>query len=400
MGVVASVAIACALATTFSLWRDLPRVIADYRPCLLLDVAHVRSVVPYSLASYLAGLLASSQRTILPLVVLEMLGREANAHAYAAMMIGSLLASPAAALATAAFAESAHAPRHVSVIMWPAAILGVGLSIPAAGLLAVAAPQVLALFGTTYAREAVGLTRWLALAAPLNALKELYLARLRVEARMGELIACNAISSSLIVVLSAALLPQLGLSGIGLASLFAQGSLACLGARDVLVGARRSSAKTQVAGPGKRSLKIALVCSHGGHLTEMEMLAPAFEGHRCFLVTYRSVRTQGLPGTCYLLHNIGSSPWRLLCAFAHAVRILWRERPDVIVSTGSEIAIPFLWLGRLVGMRTAYVETWCRMTGPSRTGKLVYPASDLFLVQWPALLEHYGPRARYEGGLM
>jgi beta-1,4-N-acetylglucosaminyltransferase len=361
----------------------------------------VRTTVPYSLANYLAGLLLASTRTLLPLLVIETLGQEANAHAYTALMIGALLASPAVALSTAAFAEGAHAPRRMAAILRPAAVLVLGLSLPAAAAVAVAAPQVLSLFGASYAREAAGLLRWLALAAPLAALKELYLARLRVETRMGRLIAWSAASSLVLLGLSAALMPRLGIGGIGVAILAGDGLLALPAAWGVLVGGHRHRTRLrQATDRGGSSLKIALVCSHGGHLTEMEMLRPAFEGHRCFLVTYRSPRTEALPGPRYLLRNIGASPWRLLGALARAAWVLWRERPDVVLSTGSEIAIPFLWLGRVTGARTVYVESCCRVTAPSRTGPLVYPVSDLFLVQWPALLERYGPRAQYVGGLM
>jgi beta-1,4-N-acetylglucosaminyltransferase len=153
---------------------------------------------------------------------------------------------------------------------------------------------------------------------------------------------------------------------------------------------------------GKRRLKIALVCSHGGHLTEMKALWPAFSGHECFLITYRCERTEKLTFVQrkYLLENIGKNVWRMAKAFVQAVVILLQERPDIILSTGSEIAIPFLWLGKVVGAKTVYVESWCRIRTRSGTGPLVYPVADLFLVQWCELLRAYGPKARYEGGLV
>jgi UDP-N-acetylglucosamine:LPS N-acetylglucosamine transferase len=101
-----------------------------------------------------------------------------------------------------------------------------------------------------------------------------------------------------------------------------------------------------------------------------------------------------------LLSNIGTNLARMMKAFFQAARILLRERPDVVLSTGAEIAIPFLWVGRLLGTRTVYVESWCRIRTRSGTGPLVYPAADLFLVQWPTVLNLYGPKARYEGGLV
>jgi beta-1,4-N-acetylglucosaminyltransferase len=152
----------------------------------------------------------------------------------------------------------------------------------------------------------------------------------------------------------------------------------------------------------KKRLKVALVCSHGGHLTEMQLLLPAFEGHDCFLVSYRSLRTEAFTGVKrkYLLPNIGTSVVRMMTTVLRALWILGHERPRVIVSTGSELAIPFLWVGKLTGARTAFVESCCRVYSPSGTGPLVYPVADLFLVQWPTLEATYGPKARYLGAVL
>jgi beta-1,4-N-acetylglucosaminyltransferase len=148
-------------------------------------------------------------------------------------------------------------------------------------------------------------------------------------------------------------------------------------------------------------MKLALVCSHGGHLTQMQMLWPAFEGHECILICYRCRRTEALVlgSRTHLLDDIGTNVVRMAKAFAQAACILLRERPNVILSTGAEIAIPFLWVGKLLGAKTVYIESWSRVRTRSGTGPLVYPVADLFLVQWPALLGLYGPKARYEGGV-
>ena len=157
-----------------------------------------------------------------------------------------------------------------------------------------------------------------------------------------------------------------------------------------------------ISKPDERQLKIALVCSHGGHLTEMQTLSPAFAGHDCILITYRCSRTEELSlwPRKYLLNNIGTSVLRMIKAFAQALTILFRERPDVVLSTGAEIAIPFLWIGRFLGARTVYLESWCRVQTRSGTGPLVYPVADLFLVQWPDMVQRYGRKARYLGGLI
>ena len=149
-------------------------------------------------------------------------------------------------------------------------------------------------------------------------------------------------------------------------------------------------------------MKICLVCSHGGHLLEILQLVDAFEGHEVFFVTYRSERTKEFAKTtrAYLLENIGKSPLRLLMSLPQALRIVLRERPRLIVSTGSEVAIPFFYLAKLLRIKTVFIESVCRVRSPSATGKLVYPAADLFLVQWEQLLDAYGPKARFEGGIL
>jgi len=149
-------------------------------------------------------------------------------------------------------------------------------------------------------------------------------------------------------------------------------------------------------------MKICLVCSHGGHLTEMEMLYPAMTGYEKFLVTYRSQRTEktNLGQRKYLLDHVGTNAWRATKLIYKAMVILLRERPDVVLSIGAEIAIPFLWFGKLMGAKTVYIESWCRVNTKSLTGPLVYPIVDLFLIQWPSLANEYGPKAKYFGGLI
>jgi beta-1,4-N-acetylglucosaminyltransferase len=146
-------------------------------------------------------------------------------------------------------------------------------------------------------------------------------------------------------------------------------------------------------------MKVALVCSHGGHLTEMLYLSDAWRDHETFWITYASPRTRSL-GRAYLLANIGVNPFRMAFATLRIAWILLRERPRVMVSTGSEIAIPAFYLARLFRTRTVFVEVWTRVQRPTGTGRIVYPVSDRFFVQWPQLLDHYGPRAEFGGSLL
>jgi beta-1,4-N-acetylglucosaminyltransferase len=79
-----------------------------------------------------------------------------------------------------------------------------------------------------------------------------------------------------------------------------------------------------------------------------------------------------------------------------ACQLLARHRPAVVLTTGAAIAVPFVWLGRLFGTETIYVESVTRIESPSTTLRLVRPAASRVYVQWPELTERVRG-ARYEG---
>ena len=69
-----------------------------------------------------------------------------------------------------------------------------------------------------------------------------------------------------------------------------------------------------------------------------------------------------------------------------------RQRPDVIVSTGAGVAVPFLLLGKLFGCKTVFIESVTRIETLSLSARLVRPFLDILYVHWPQLQRRY-PRA-------
>ena len=149
-------------------------------------------------------------------------------------------------------------------------------------------------------------------------------------------------------------------------------------------------------------MKIALVCTHGGHLTETLQILDAFKDHDFFIVTHHSSRDVDLPmvANVFFTTNISANFYRLLRVFLEALPILLREKPDVILSLGAEIALPFFFWGKLFRKKLIYIESWCRVNDLSRTAKIVYPFVDEFWVQWPNLLAVCGPKAKYHGAVI
>lgn len=142
-------------------------------------------------------------------------------------------------------------------------------------------------------------------------------------------------------------------------------------------------------------MKICLVGSSGGHLTHLFMLKPFWQNWERFWVTFdkedaRSILEGERMYPCHYPTN------RSLKALIINTRIAWKmlrkERPDLIISSGAAVAVPFFYIGKLLGAKLIYVEVFDRIDKPTMTGKMVYPITDRFIVQWEEMKEVY-PKA-------
>ena len=145
--------------------------------------------------------------------------------------------------------------------------------------------------------------------------------------------------------------------------------------------------------------KVALVCAHGGHLTEMLEWRQAFDGMDAFYFTSAGETTRGLP-KAYLVPNRPGSPVQFVANVFRIAAIFRRERPDYIVSTGAEIAVPAFLVGWVFGIPRLYIECGCQVTEPSLTGRMLLRISTRFFVQWRELVARYNGRAEYAGSLI
>ncbi|OCN05589.1 UDP-N-acetylglucosamine--LPS N-acetylglucosamine transferase [Erysipelotrichaceae bacterium MTC7] len=148
-------------------------------------------------------------------------------------------------------------------------------------------------------------------------------------------------------------------------------------------------------------MKIALVGSSGGHLAHLYALKPFWEKYERFWVTFdkpdaRSVLKDERMINCYFPTNRNLK--NLLRNTFLAVKVLIKEKPDVIVSSGAAVAVPFFYIGKAFGCKVVYIEVFDRVDKPTITGKLVYPISNAFIVQWEEQLKVY-PKAKLFGSL-
>ncbi len=145
-------------------------------------------------------------------------------------------------------------------------------------------------------------------------------------------------------------------------------------------------------------MKILLVCSSGGHFTAMLQLKSFWEAHQRIWVTFK---TKGVAESL----QSERSYWAFSPTNRHlpnliknaflAVAVLLRERPDIVISTGAGVSVPFLILGKLLGAQALFIESITRTTSLSLSARLVLPFARVY-VQWPQLQQKF-PRTIYTG---
>jgi UDP-N-acetylglucosamine:LPS N-acetylglucosamine transferase len=131
--------------------------------------------------------------------------------------------------------------------------------------------------------------------------------------------------------------------------------------------------------------RVLLVGSSGGHLTQLWALRGWWENHDRTWVTFDTPDATSLligERTTWAFHPTTRNVPNLVRNAALAWRVLRRERPEVIVSTGAGVALPFFVLGRLLGATTVYVEVFDRIDSATLTGRLCRPFTSLMCVQW------------------
>ena len=146
-------------------------------------------------------------------------------------------------------------------------------------------------------------------------------------------------------------------------------------------------------------MRVLIACSSGGHLAQALALRSWWEQHERLWVTGPTpdARTK-LDGErvveCH--YPTQRSVKNLLRNGLLARRVLREWRPQLVLSTGAAVGVPFLWLAALHGTRTVFLEAVDRLETPSLTGRLVYPVVDDYLAQWEELARRL-PRARHVG---
>ena len=141
--------------------------------------------------------------------------------------------------------------------------------------------------------------------------------------------------------------------------------------------------------------KILAIASAGGHWTQLMRLRTAFAGADVVFVSTRDMASANRDSRFLLVPDANRfEKMSMLRLIARMGRIVLRERPDVVISTGAAPGFIGLAFGRLVGARTIWVDSLANVDRLSLSGKLARPVADLWLTQWAHLAADRGPSYR------
>lgn len=177
------------------------------------------------------------------------------------------------------------------------------------------------------------------------------------------------------------------------------------GSRHALAAAQRSSATP---------LRTMLILGSGGHTAEMISLCREMDREQFRPLIYvraqtdssslpRVQRTEAekqneancvhvsIPRSREVGQSYVGSVWTTLVAFAAAMRIVWQQRPQVLLCNGPGTGVPLCVVAFLLKVflfrpcLLVFIESFCRVQSLSMSGILLYPIVDEFVVQWPQL---------------
>lgn len=149
-------------------------------------------------------------------------------------------------------------------------------------------------------------------------------------------------------------------------------------------------------------INICLVGSSGGHLIQLWVLKEWWSNFDRFWVTFDKQDSRSLlkdERTYWSYFPTNRNIKNLVKNTFLALKILLKEKPDIIISTGAATAIPFFYLGKILGKKLIYIEVYDRIELPTITGKVVYPITDNFILQWEEQKKFY-PKGEVCGGVL
>jgi O-antigen/teichoic acid export membrane protein len=217
----ASWGIGLTAALIISVFVFLPIAQRGYRFAITIKKKVLSDMLGYSFANYLSVLLWGVPALIFPLMVVNLLGAEANAYFYIGWAVSNVIVIIPTSVTTSLFAEGSFDEAQLKTHIIRSLKMIFLLLVPAVLAVLLLADKLLWLFGTQYSSSATELVRIMTLAVLPLAVNIIYLNIKRVQKDLKMIVSMPAFIAVISIALSLILLPRMGFNGVGIAWLAA-----------------------------------------------------------------------------------------------------------------------------------------------------------------------------------
>ncbi len=147
-------------------------------------------------------------------------------------------------------------------------------------------------------------------------------------------------------------------------------------------------------------MKVCLAGSSGGHLSQLLQLKDVYSRRDHFFLTFKRQMSDELAKKekVRFVTDPEKNPLKLVKNMLESLAIFFEEKPDVVIANGGGVVVPFCIISKIFGKKIIFIESFSRVSEPSLSGRIVYPLSNQFIVQWRSLLRHY-KKAKYGGSI-
>lgn len=154
--------------------------------------------------------------------------------------------------------------------------------------------------------------------------------------------------------------------------------------------------------------KVIFIASTGGHLNELLQLSSCFKKYDYYLITEKTPSNLSLKskfdnrvyylvtGTYTTLKAKILYPFKFFINCLKSLYYFFKIKPYVVVTTGTHNTVPMCYIAHFFRKKVIFIETFANSEFPTKSGKMVYPIADVFIVQWKSMLKFY-PKAIYGG---
>ena len=233
-GILVAMVTSGTIALVVSMMFFLPKTLPDFRPVPTINRSVVNEMIRFSFTNYISNMLLTFTIYVLPIMVVNVLGAEANAYFFISWTTGGVLGTISLATTTSLFAEGSFDEKKLVSDIWRCLKMTYIILIPSAAIVFTLSDKLLLIFGIAYSLKGTTLLRIVSIASLPLALNFMYISILRIQKKSMALILLTLFIAILTLTIAYILLPRIGITATGIGWLVSQSLVAVFVASKLL----------------------------------------------------------------------------------------------------------------------------------------------------------------------